>query len=99
VTKKRFLGIAVLLTAITLFAATQWSLWLTGRGDLAPLPLVSGGPKVEPTSRIWVDTDAACGANARTDPDDCLAILWLACLARRTLLAFPPALATLRARW
>lgn len=28
--------------------------------------------------RIWVDTDAACGATPRTDPDDCLAILWLA---------------------
>ena len=28
--------------------------------------------------RIWIDTDAACGASATTDPDDCLAILALA---------------------
>ena len=37
-----------------------------------------GGPAVAPPGRIWIDTDAACGATTRTDPDDCLAILWLA---------------------
>ena len=30
-----------------------------------------------PAGRVWIDTDAACGATSRTDPDDCLAILWL----------------------
>lgn len=57
---------------------TQGRMWLTGRGISEPLALVSGGPAVAPVSRIWIDTDAACGATPRTDPDDCLAILWLA---------------------
>lgn len=30
------------------------------------------------TPRIWIDTDAACGAGSKTDPDDCLAIALLA---------------------
>lgn len=29
------------------------------------------------SNRIWIDTDAACGATPTTDPDDCLAIAWL----------------------
>jgi purine nucleosidase len=29
-------------------------------------------------TRVWIDTDAACGESRRTDPDDCLAILLLA---------------------
>jgi inosine-uridine nucleoside N-ribohydrolase len=33
---------------------------------------------VELTGRLWIDTDAACGHSARTDPDDCLAIVLLA---------------------
>jgi inosine-uridine nucleoside N-ribohydrolase len=41
------------------------------------MPLISGGPETAPPGRIWIDTDAACGATARTDPDDCLAILWM----------------------
>lgn len=73
--RKRLLIITVFL--LVLFVGSQWELWQTGRDDLAPLPLLSGGPKVEPMSRIWIDTDAACGATARTDPDDCFAILWL----------------------
>jgi inosine-uridine nucleoside N-ribohydrolase len=28
--------------------------------------------------RLWIDTDAACGHSARTDPDDCFAIVLLA---------------------
>ena len=73
--RKRFVIISLLL--VILFVGSQWELWQTGRDDLAPLSLLSGGPKVEPMSRIWIDTDAACGATARTDPDDCIAILWL----------------------
>ena len=75
--KKLPILIAVLLAAAAVFVATQWDLWRTGRDELAPLALVPGGPAVKPMSRIWIDTDAACGATARTDPDDCLAILWL----------------------
>ncbi len=32
---------------------------------------------MKPT-RVWVDTDAACGTGQRRDPDDCLALLSLA---------------------
>ena len=57
--------------------ATQWRMWQTGRVPQAPLELVSGGPEQPPPGRIWIDTDAACGAADRADPDDCFAILWL----------------------
>ena len=41
------------------------------------MALIPGGPEVALPGRVWIDTDAACGATDRTDPDDCLAILWL----------------------
>lgn len=52
--------------------------WRTGRIENPPLDLVNGATLVSAPTRIWIDTDAACGASKRTDPDDCLAILWLA---------------------
>lgn len=51
--------------------------WWTGRMPAPALGLVAGGPKVALAGRLWIDTDAACGAGQRVDPDDCLAILWL----------------------
>ncbi|GAB1477472.1 hypothetical protein MASR2M74_00140 [Paracoccaceae bacterium] len=42
-----------------------------------PLALIPGGPQIALSDRIWIDSDAACGATPRTDPDDCLAILWM----------------------
>lgn len=58
-------------------AVTQTALWRTGRMSVPPLALVSGGPEIPPIGRIWIDTDAACGAGPRTDPDDCFAIYFL----------------------
>lgn len=52
-------------------------LWRTGRSDVSPLDLIIGGPAVLYSSRVWIDTDAACGTTPKTDPDDCLAITWL----------------------
>jgi inosine-uridine nucleoside N-ribohydrolase len=52
--------------------------WRTGRVDLPPLDLVQGGPRVAISNRMWIDSDAACGATPTTDPDDCLAVAWLA---------------------
>jgi inosine-uridine nucleoside N-ribohydrolase len=52
--------------------------WRTGRTDVPELDLIAGGPPVNVSKRIWIDTDAACGSTPRTDPDDCLAIAWLA---------------------
>ena len=71
------MSFAAVLTLMTLFAATQWGVWRTGRAELPVMTLIPGGPELAAPDRIWIDTDAACGATARTDPDDCLAILWL----------------------
>lgn len=73
----RRLFFAILLVVVAVFLAQRVGQWQTGRGDLSPLALMKGGPAVAPPGRIWIDTDAACGAATRTDPDDCLAILWL----------------------
>jgi purine nucleosidase len=67
----------VAFAAVGVFVLTQFGLWQTGRATLTPLALVLGGPSVSPPGRIWIDTDAACGAGPRTDPDDCFAIRWL----------------------
>lgn len=68
---------AAILVAGLVMMATQWRIWQTGRLPQAPLDLVSGGPEQPRPGRIWIDTDAACGAADRADPDDCFAILWL----------------------
>ncbi len=52
--------------------------WRTGRLHAPPLDMVQGGPEVATSRRIWIDTDAACGASPTSDPDDCLAIILLA---------------------
>lgn len=70
--------IAAALAAFAAFVALNLDNWRTGRVESEPLDLVSGGPAVAPAGRIWVDTDAACGTTERADPDDCLAIAWLA---------------------
>lgn len=75
--KPRTIAIALLIAVVAAAIVTQWNVWQTGRGALLPLTLTPGGPTVAPPGRIWIDTDAACGATTRTDPDDCLAILWL----------------------
>lgn len=75
--KLRHVFFAFLLAVVAIAVGAQWGQWGTGRAALEQLSLVPGGPAVTPPGRIWIDTDAACGASARTDPDDCLAILWL----------------------
>lgn len=76
ITARRIL-FAILRVAVAAFVAERSGQWQTGRGDLAPLALAPGGPAVGSSGRVWIDTDAACGAATRTDPDDNLAILWL----------------------
>jgi purine nucleosidase len=73
----RTIAIALVIAIVAVFAVAQWGQWQTGRVALDPLKLTPGGPASAPPGRIWIDTDAACGATTRTDPDDCLAILWL----------------------
>jgi len=74
------LAVILLLIVVGLIAtlAIPLPIWRTGRLDAPPLNLVQGGPHVAVSNRIWIDTDAACGATPTTDPDDCLAIAWLA---------------------
>lgn len=74
----RYLATALLFCAVIItMIAVNPALWLAGRPAAAPLTLVTGGPVVAAPGRIWIDTDAACGATGRTDPDDCFAIVWL----------------------
>ncbi len=50
--------------------------WRSGDEGLAPMSFVPESGEL--TGRLWIDTDAACGHGARTDPDDFLAIALLA---------------------
>lgn len=68
--------VALGVTFVVMLAAPV-PLWRTGRETVQPLNLTTGGPPIIQTSRIWIDTDAACGATPITDPDDCLAVAWL----------------------
>jgi purine nucleosidase len=68
------LGLAALI-AVTL--ALPIETWRTGRGEIGQLSLAPAGAHAVDAQRVWVDTDAACGAGPMTDPDDCLALLAL----------------------
>jgi hypothetical protein len=70
--------VVVLILGLVTTLMIPISSWRTGRMPISPLNLVKGGPPATMSHRIWIDTDAACGAGARTDPDDCLAIGLLA---------------------
>jgi len=71
-------GIVVGFGAVAVLTlAMPVQMWRTGRAPVATLALAPGGPVVGPAERIWIDTDAACGAGPRTDPDDCFAIALL----------------------
>ncbi len=72
------LGAAVLALLLLLSFALPVREGRTGELAAPPLPTVAGGPPVTLPARLWIDTDAACGAGRTTDPDDCFAILLLA---------------------
>ena len=67
----------VLFLAVAAWALAPPGAWWTGRLSPSRLTLASAGPEVGSVGRVWIDTDAACGAGPRADPDDCFAILWL----------------------
>jgi inosine-uridine nucleoside N-ribohydrolase len=66
------LGLAILTLALPV------SSWRTGRQPVPELDLVKEGPTIEISPRLWIDTDAACGAGPKVDPDDCFALALLA---------------------
>jgi inosine-uridine nucleoside N-ribohydrolase len=68
------LGLAVLLAATL---AMPIDAWRTGRSGIETMDLAPAGAHALDARRVWVDTDAACGAGRTTDPDDCLALLAL----------------------
>ncbi len=75
-TRLRLIALTALLM-VGVLALTPRNFWWTGRMPVPALDLVAGGPEVDLAGRLWIDTDAGCGAGPRVDPDDCLAILWL----------------------
>ncbi len=74
------LGALALATAVVLVVSLTLPVraWRTGEPLTAPLALAPGRLPGPAPTRVWIDTDAACGHSRRTDPDDCLALLLLA---------------------
>lgn len=72
------LGLTVVMGCLAMLVlALPVQTWRTGRAPVEPLAFTISGPQIEPAERIWIDTDAACGAGPRVDPDDCFAIVLL----------------------
>lgn len=74
-------SIGAILTAFVLLLLTfavPVSTWRSGREPVPPLKMLNVNPLPNLPRRVWIDTDAACGHSARTDVDDCLAIIALA---------------------
>lgn len=76
------LGVLVALALLLLTFALPVPVWRTGELPATPLDLLPAESIPPAPGRIWIDTDAACGVAARTDPDDCCALLLLAGDAR-----------------
>jgi inosine-uridine nucleoside N-ribohydrolase len=74
----KVLGIlAVALAAVLITFALPIKEWRSGDQGLAALDSVPEAATPPFPRRVWIDTDAACGHSARTDPDDCFAIALL----------------------
>ncbi len=72
-------GVAALAVAAFLVTlALPVREWRTGDQGLMALDAAPETATPPFPRRVWIDTDAACGHTARTDPDDCFAIALLA---------------------
>jgi len=73
-------GALVIVTIVILLIslAMPVKVWRTGELPTKPIRVQRAEPFAVPPVKVWIDTDAACGQDQRTDPDDCLAILLLA---------------------
>lgn len=72
------MGLAIVTSVvISVMLALPITRWRTGEGKIEPLNLAPAGTHAVTSRRIWIDTDAACGAGRTSDPDDCLALLAL----------------------
>ncbi len=72
-------GVAIAaLIAAALLGGLAMPIDVRRTGDKGLEQMTFTRQSVELEGRLWIDTDAACGHGARTDPDDCLAIMLLA---------------------
>ena len=76
--RRTIVGLGVLAVFFLATFAMPVPGWRTGRLPLPPLSFTAQRSHTPPARRVWIDTDAACGFERRTDPDDCFAILLLA---------------------
>jgi purine nucleosidase len=83
--------LAALAAALGTYAIPLPS-WRTGEVETASLGVARSDAEV--SSRLWIDTDAACGHERRVDPDDCLAVFGSARSAGSRSPASPPSSAT-----
>jgi purine nucleosidase len=70
-------AIIAIATVLVLTLAMPLRVWRTGREPVASLDLVPGEMPSGARARVWIDTDAACGAGAHIDADDCWALALL----------------------
>ncbi|MBN1238664.1 MAG: nucleoside hydrolase, partial [Gammaproteobacteria bacterium] len=70
--------IAVLAVALAVLLALPVREWRTGERFENRLSAIPADAMPSAAERIWIDSDSACGAGDRVDPDDCLSILYLA---------------------
>jgi hypothetical protein len=68
--RRLILGLLFAFACLAGTLALPVSLWRTGRMPVPPMTL-SASHRSEVTTRVWIDTDAACGHTAQTDVDDC----------------------------
>lgn len=75
----RWIALGALLAVALLVStlAMPVRVWRTGEVPVPPLPLAPSAASPLGERRLWIDTDAACGAGSRVDPDDCFALLLL----------------------
>lgn len=67
-------ALALLAIVLVVTLALPVAEWRTGDQGLEPFEGAPAAPPPALPSRVWIDTDAACGHSGRTDPDDCFAI-------------------------
>src|SRR5262249_25985381 len=73
-------GLALVAVCLLATFAMAVPRWRTGRLPVPPPSFPAQRSHAPPARRVWIDTDAACGFERRTDPDDCFAILLLAAI-------------------
>ena len=69
-------GVITLLVVVALALPVQQ--WRTGEVPQPGLHYSQTPHDAVKPARVWIDADPACGTGKHRDPDDCLALLFLA---------------------